>query len=697
MAKPHMPAWCFVLGIGCLATGSLHGQTPSHQAASTKYHAPAKDQPDLPRLRELLYSRQQPLEQSQAALLLVGSESAEATAIVSEGLQRWERADVFQALATAIRLRADRRFQAPLVKALAAEQPAIREAATETLARLESAALVYQLLGLAQDGTAPMAARQAATATLGKCVQKIAAVALMYLLAGDSPVVRQTAINSLEEMTGENLGRDVFRWQQWWQRHKDLSEEDWLAARAAFFADRSRRLRDDLRHAEADVLTLQQTIYSKLPPGDRLNYLKKLINNEYPDVRAQVIAWIGEILPDSEGADQKLLIDYLLRLSEDSVELVQRQAVLGLEKVDDARALERLLVLLQRGSDTVRAAAARSLGRYRSNRSQAAGNLTPDSRPLTLNARVVAALEKALNDPSEVVVRDAAESLGSLGGPAVAPTLARLLRHPSPTVREAAAHALEQMSNPAVLGALCELLGQPSTTDTVRFSIIGALGKIGKEGKPTEAQKADVLKRLQTVLVRDADPGVRSRAATVLGDLGSPVDLALLWQRVTAQEDNRVQLKAWEAMIEIMARSGDWAVVSSWDKTLAEQRQLVRRTALLTELRNRWAKLESTKVHMDSLTGALVQALIAQLKWQEAMPLALDLTKRSRNGAELESHLRWLLLIGKQALDDHKPQEVLPLLNEIQDLLPQAPNALGSEFEALRRRATQSPDNPGPH
>ena len=50
---------------------------------------------DLPRLREILYSRQQPLEQSQAALLLIQSDSPDATLIVLEGLRHWDRPDVF--------------------------------------------------------------------------------------------------------------------------------------------------------------------------------------------------------------------------------------------------------------------------------------------------------------------------------------------------------------------------------------------------------------------------------------------------------------------------------------------------------------------------------------------------------------------------------------------------------------------------
>src|SRR5262249_37062567 len=162
-------------------------------------------------------------------------------------------------------------------------------------------------------------------------------------------------------------------------------------------------------------------------------------------------------------------------------------------------------------------AAARSLGRYRSNRNTTG---TPAS------VRVLAALEKALSDSSLLVVRDAAESLGGMGSPEVAPMLANLLRHPSPLVREAAAHPLEQTSNARVLTDLSEALNDPATSDSMRFSIVGARGKVGKDGNPAPWQKADLLKRLHSVLARDPDPGVRSRAAAILGALATPAELA---------------------------------------------------------------------------------------------------------------------------------------------------------------------------
>src|SRR5262249_35293416 len=158
------------------------------------------------------------------------------------------------------------------------------------------------------------------TGALGKCVQKSAAAALVMLLSSDSVAVRQAAQTALEELTGEILGPDGQRWQSWWQQHKDMSEEEWLVARAAYFADRSRRLRDDLRQAETNILALQQALYAKMPPNEKAGQLGKLAQNEYTEVRAQTVIWIAEILPDAEGADQKQLVKLLLRLSEDVAE-----------------------------------------------------------------------------------------------------------------------------------------------------------------------------------------------------------------------------------------------------------------------------------------------------------------------------------------------------------------------------------------
>ena len=101
-----------------------------------------------------------------------------------------------------------------------------------------------------------------------------------------------------------------------------------------------------------------------------------------------------------------------------------------------------------------------------------------------------------------------------------------------------------------MLGALDD----PSAT--VRFSLVGALAHAAGDGSSLGApQRERLLARLEALLERDADPGVRSRAATVLGECGPPAALQALWRRVQAAEDGRVQEKSWAALIEIVVRS----------------------------------------------------------------------------------------------------------------------------------------------
>jgi HEAT repeat protein len=635
------------------------------------------DTPDIPRLRELLYHRQQPQEQSQAAFLLVESQHADAGEAIREALRRWDRPDVFQALAAAIRLRRDARFEAQLLKALTSEQTPIRQAATEALPRLENPNLIRKLLSLAEDSATPVTARQSAATALGGCMQKSAAVALLTLLSSDSQLVRQSAATALENLTGQTYGLNALLWQDWWQQHKDLTDEQWLVNRTAFFADRTRRLQDELQRAEGQILQLHKELFQKVPPAERVTHLGTLVGNDNPAIRAQVINWIAELLAEADAAAQQKLAELLLKLSDDGVEGVQRQAVLAMEKLNDPRVFERLLTLVGNGSLQVRAAAARSLGRYRADKN-------PESTQR--NMRAIEALEKALNDPALPVVVEAAASLGAMGAPEAAPVLARFLHHPSDNVRQAAAQALEQASNPSILPDLYQGLYDPVAA--VRFSLVGALGKVAQGGGLREAEVAGVVKRLTEVLLRDSDPGVRSRGATVIGDLGTPGDLQVLWERVNATEDNRVQLKAWTAFLEILSRTQSYALLTQWDQLLAAKAP-TRRVELLSELRTRWLKNEAVKQHLDALTGLLIEAQLQQRKWQPSLQLALELVRKDGGEAELQKRLRWLLVAGQMALEDKKPDAAMEMLKAIEDLLPRSRD-LAPEFDLLRTRAQKS-------
>lgn len=634
---------------------------------------------DGPRLRELLFHRERPGEQSQAALILIQTDTPEAQALIQDALRRWDRPDVFQAMTSAIRLWRDTRFVQPLLRALAADQAPIRQMAMDALAGLDANATVRWLFALAEDAQSPLLARQSAAAVLGRIPHKTAVKALLSLLTTESPAVRQAAAGALEELSGCPFGADLGSWQNWWQPYKDMPDAEWLALRTVYFSDRARRLNDELQRAEQSILQLHRTLYARTPANDRLSHLGTLAQSEYAAVRTQAITWLLELVPEGNAADKKAVADLLLLLSRDGVETVQRQAVLALERIDDPRAFERLLELLVRGQPVVRAAAARSLGRCRQRSS---------ADVQAFKQRALIALEEALGDPHLAVVASAAESLGSLDYPDAAPILAGLLRHHADVVRQAAAAALEQNPSARVLSAIFTGLDDPVAN--VRFSLVAALGKVGQRDALDDGERQELLRRLERVLVLDTDPGVRSRAATVLGDLGDAGQLQLLWQRTRATEDNRVQLKAWQALTDILARLRNAPLLLQWEQILIEQNDTARRIELFGELRERWVKQEETQPLADVAAGCLIRAWLADRKWAPALPVIHDLTRRARSDAERTERLRWLLVASTQALEDKQPQEVLKALKQVEELLPQV-KELAADFAELRRKAQEFP------
>jgi HEAT repeat protein len=634
--------------------------------------------PDLPRLREMLYDRQAPLQQSQAALLLVGCREAEAADVVRQGLRQTDSVEVFCALAAALRVVHDDGFCDELLAALAGPRGNVRQSAAEALAALATDNVVLRLEALAEDARADAGVRQAAIRTLGQSGRKAAAVVLLDRLADEEPAIRQAAADALADLTGRTHGTDVARWRAWWDANKGLSNERWLEGRLGYQAERARRLEGDLERARGQVVLLQQQLYARLPPADRLGQVQSLLDHEDPTVRALAVKWSLDMLPTADPLAQKAVADVLLRLSADGSPVIQSAAVVGLGRVDDARAFDRLRHLLRRAPVPVRAAAARALAEH-------ARGTGPEV--LTRQKLVVPALQKALEDPAVEVVVEAAEDLGNLGVPEAGPVLTSLLRHPSDAVRQAAAQALERGGAPALLDNL--LAGLDDSAVNVRFSLLGALARAAGDGRAlSDAQKQKVLTRLEAVLLRDTDAGARSRAATVLGEVGGTAALPALWKRVLSGEDVRVKDKAWSALVEVVARSGSPALMQEWDRTLAEAKQGARRVQLLAELHTSWSKKDETRALADSACEALVKAQLDEGKWSAAMPHLRDLLARPGADGDLDRRLRWLLSAAEQALKEGNRAEALRAVRDAQAPLARR-GALAAEFEKLQKQANQ--------
>ena len=187
---------------------------------------------------------------------------------------------------------------------------------------------------------------------------------------------------------------------------------------------------------------------------------------------------------------------------------------------------------------------------------------------------------------------------------------------------------------------------------TVRFSLVGAPGHIAGDGRGlTDIERTRLLARLESVLLRDTDPGVRSRAATVLGQCGAASILPVLWQRVIATEDGRVQEKAWAALVEIIVRSASRDLLLEWDLRLTEAKQGPRRLQSIGRGARRLAEKGRDKgpgrIHGDvpgpGTTGAREMG--------SCVPLLRDLLARPGTEIEVEQRLRLLLAAGEQGAE----------------------------------------------
>jgi HEAT repeat protein len=641
---------------------------------------------DAASLRQKLYTKDDPREQSRAAMQLVQGNSAEEVALLTFQLTQWHRPDVFQALAGAIRLRRDVRYLQPMLDALRADQAVIREEAIKTLASFSATAVHDPLLKVAEDRQRPDFCRQAATEALGRVAAKQCVGSLIQLLRSDSPAVSKTAAQALAEISGEEYGADTNLWSKWWQAYiQDMTEADWQASRVRFFNDKVRRLQSELDVADTMLLQLHKELLEKVNPTDLVNYLNTLVdkNKTYPAVRTLAIGKIADLLGRKEldPAGRATLIDVLMKLSEDANASVRDKAVRAMDKADSPVVYRRLLALLRDHSATVRAAAARSLGSYR-------GKIPP---PDTVD-RTLSELELTLQDESSTVVANAATSIGALALPRSGDLLARLLKHPMPEVRLACSAALEGIASCRVYRQIMAAVDDASPD--ARLYLVGCLGRIGESDGLPEREQTALIRKLEHVMLHDGDPGVRSKAATAVGKVGGANELTLLWQRVRANEDARVQDNAWKAVVEILVRTQSWAIVDQWQQQLALQTQPERRLALLERIRTVWATLEDTRPMLELVNVVYINAALVQRQWRLARPVCAELIRGAVKEKDKGDRLNLLLQICTQAVDEGKGAEVLPTIQEFEGALTGFKD-LAVAFDQLRRRITTAPPASG--
>jgi len=626
---------------------------------------------DIARLRELLADKKQPQLQAQAAYLILQQQTPLATETVKQYLRDPRNVEVFTAFAGAIKLRRDGRFSEELIEALSIELPAVRQAAVEALGASVDSKSTFKLKQIAENNRSEDNIRQQAIIALGKTGKKNAAETLLKLFIDPKESIRQTSRQALAELIGEDLGRDSVTWQLWFDERKNLSSEAWLEERLAQRNAKLTRLEGELDSSRNRNRTLYQQLYSRLGPTEKIPFFQGLLDHEDPAVRLLLTGWLAEAL--GEESYRKPAGEMLLSFSRDPIEEVRRQAVLGLGRWNDKACLNRLLLIIQSDQTAVRAAAARSLAM------QAKGNDGAARMVLVLPA-----LQNALSDPALEVVVEAAEDLGSLGVPAAVPLLAGLLKHKEVAVRKTAAQALERIADIAVLEEL--LVGLEDPDVGVRLGILGAVSRAVNQAKAIkEDDKLRLQSRMEIILLKDPDAGVRARSATLLGEFGTVSHLATLWKAAVAEGDPRIQEKSWLAFLEILSKSKDLKLINEWNVIVRKEAPL-RRVNFLVELLGKMQPATmNPKIELAPVRELLVQCGIENQKWLPAWSALRELPQ-ALEPEEIEKRLGLLYQIAEIALKEQAAPDVLQMVDFARPLFV-GRKKLQADFEELYRKA----------
>lgn len=650
--------------LALLITGILLGQNPM----------PAVD---IPRLREQLADKNKPLGQAQAAVLLIQERTPLAGETIRQYLRDAKNAEAFVAIAAAIQWSRDFRFQEELLEALFADNPSIRQAAAEALGQGADGKTVHKLRQIAENPALADAARLAAIHGLAKSNRSQAFESLLKLLPDQREGVRISARRGLALMVGEDLGANALPWAQWYAPRKDYPVEIWLEERLAHRQAKLHRLEGEMEATRARNRNLYQQLYARLSPTEKIPFLLTLLDHEDDGVRLLAANWAGECLPEENL--RKGSGEMLLKLSRDSMLEVRRQAVLGLGRWNEKVALDRLLLVMQTDTGPVRIAAARSLT-----------NQARSQDGLSRLSVVLPALQSGLGDPSIEVVVESAEGLGSLGVPAAAPLLAGLLRHKAVAVRKTASQALERIADASTFEEILRAMDDPDPE--IRLYLLGALSRSANQFKPIrEADLLRVQSRLEVMFLRDADAGVRSRAASQLGEFGNPVHLANLYKAAVSEGDPRIQEKSWAAFQEIIARKFSLPLVQEWNLILLKENPQ-RRLAFLVEILGKIQSRPSmAKVDLVPIRELMIECALQNQKWLPAWSAWRDLPP-TVEPAEMDRRLQWLLATAELALKDNAINDALQMVERARPHLATRKD-LQAGFEILSQKAlaTQPP------
>ncbi|HHT9155177.1 MAG TPA: HEAT repeat domain-containing protein, partial [Candidatus Tripitaka sp. YC43] len=542
------------------------------------------------------------------------------------GVQAGDKTQEREVLVTVMKafgFKGDDRAVVPLMELLQKEEQEVRDTACQSLGRLRTPRAVGQMAAQLQEPRYPVSAKVLLVRALGQTRDKEAVEPLLALLgievqgfkgsrvqeAGPLPTkeLREAALESLSLMAMQSFGKDVEKWQAWWNLNKVKSREQWLADMVERLEETSKELRSENESLRKEVAQKTITLLSDAVSQKNLKPLLEAVKQGHTEVRLFAIKEVSKLNDPS-------VFPHLIVLLADKEKEVRAAAVQALGEIGDEKAMDPLITVLNDEEASVRERAARVLGRFR-------------------QGPVVDALIDTLKHDDTALVIAACESLGQIGNQKATEPLSKLLNREEAKLREASAVALGRIKDPRAVTPLITALKDKE--ERVRWYAADSLGNL------RDVQAVEPL----VGLLSDNVARVREAAAGALGKLGSEKAFEPLMKLLT-DSDKKAAEQTSEALLELKIES--FEALGQLADVLCNNKDSRRAIQVLERQLSQFSTSEHHKEKLWDSRLKLAEIYRLQKDWQKAMILYDGLSEHNKTDMEIKTGLVLCLMEMKQ-------------------------------------------------
>lgn len=561
-----------------------------------------------------------------------------------------------------------RRFAAPLIALLSDVDVAVRREAAKALGRYESQQVLDSLVAVINDPAVEQLMRESAIDAITQNENPRQALSILVsLLQNLSGASLEAVYDGLRELAGVDLPDDIEIWQTWWEKNKNLSQEDQYRRRIAQQREQIERLEAANASKDVRIIGLLESYFLKLSDAETPEQLKKYLVDDLAAVRLRTLGFvqtdIGEgNLPDPEVAD------VLRSLLADPSEAVREGVLKILGHLRDIADAPAVVQLLSRERDeTVRRAAIETLGELS-------------------NLEAVPVLVEQLRDADAptVCVIAAAKSLGQLyaksknsetAPAAVADAIVEKYESSTdqPEVRAALVYAMASIADEAFVEMLLDNLRHDQAD--VRRRCISGLSLIGDPG------------HLEVILshLNDSDVGVRGESAVAIGKVSRvEAHLDFLFIRLSSEveSDAGVRQAVWSSFVQVW-NAQDKDTQFAWaSRKFPDPKHQVE---LLKSLEERLADIDPPSPRLLELRTLLAEESYTLKRFTDAVKywgIVEDALCQSADPGAHDATLNYMKALLRTQTYDKAIDQARKLLQE--DLESQAPKIRDEIFSYLR-------------